>query len=1223
MSPFGLQNELIRIGRILNRWQAEIRAVLLIASALAGLWLLTLSDLVFRYQRAGRLTAWLLLIAGGAVGIWYVIAALRTRRTPEGVAARLEHTFPALDNHLINTLQFSRRANAGPMEQQYVEQNAPDWSVIKIKTLRDRKTQWRSYAVLFLACLTLIATGAWVGGAWNNALARMLNPFSPRAPTTLAIIHGVTPGNSAILKGASLALACKVSGKQGQLVYLDLWPEDDKRNVIKLGRLTGNGEETHAYQIPRIATGYQYRFRAGDAVSERFAVQALPPLAFSRLEVAVTPPAIARRSLGEDGQARMGARSFDGLTETPSIPQDSILAFDLKCNRELASATVMTTNPVSLQSPDRGQSWSGQVVLASTRPLVITARDAHGATAETTLKIEVIPDAAPAIHIIAPTGRTRLAAGAAPRIQWEVSDDFGLASVRLETIPLQEKSTGQDIAGQNIAPGAQIQAWPLDGVRAFATNWNGAEFPFSMAEPLAFRIVAEDNRAGGRNGAGGHNSAGGEPNRTVSAPIVFEWNTPKDVASQNKAAAAKLAETMKSLVERQRENLEKTTNLEAVQPPAKPSAWQDTAEAQLVIRKIAGQLIADPQKPLGTLTEPLRKLHLGTMAEVIDVLARIPGAETLQKSMLAKRAILLETRILRVLTSTEAALDTVKRNQEVTGLLGQLDELVKGQDSALAQTRASVTNAVKLSAALVDKQDRLAGALTEFVQACRKDATTLTASDMAFSKLLIQIADGCESNKLAALMLKAAECLQDKQPATAIPPQSKALAALTEFQKLLNGWRIQEATQKAADLREALQAAGKKMDKLIELESKSVDAMRETLRQEDKSRKPLDDLEEEYVELHEQMNEALMKIATDLQIFPELPVGNDLVEDVFQVYEEVKQKLGADKAAIKEIGLQKEDWILAVNDALKDTKKRLDDTECWLPADADNRKALTENFDQMEMPKVPIIPMPGEMEDIIGELAEQEEELEKKSDDSATNQGMADALMGWDIKEGEFVGYSAKGKSGNTRPDHKEQDGRSNVGRAGMADGETAAGSGKINAGDENIDKRMTQDSSQSGQVQEDGHSKAKATGGGKGSGYGDELGMAGSGPRRDSKITQGSELGLQTMLKRNAQALYARSELSHVRTGSLDEAIRWMQQAEDAIARGYPIQQVREFQRNAVTALKKSRTELGGAVMNSANASTPAAPPIDDQLAGVRDEAPTAYRELVSEYFKSLSAMP
>lgn len=1188
----------------MNRWQAEIRAVLFIAIALAGLWLLTLSDLIFRYQRAGRLAAWFLLIAGGAAGLWYVIAALRVRRTPQGVAARLEQKFPKLDNHLINTLQFSQRENADPMEQQYVERNAPDWSVVKVKALRDRKKQWRAYAALFLACLALIATGVWIGSAWNNALARMLNPFSPRAPTTLAVIHEITPGNSAMLKGASLALACKVSGTQGQIVYLDLWPEDDKRSVIKLGRLTGGRTETYDYQIAKIATGYKYRFRAGDAVSERFTVQALPPLAFSRLEVTVTPPASLVRQ-GVKGQTRPNIRRFDGLTETPAIPQDSVLSFDLKCNREITSATLMITNPLPLISPDRGQSWSGQVVLASTQPLVITARDAHGATAETTLKIEVIPDAAPVIRVLAPTARTRLAAGSAPRIQWEVADDSGLASVQLEKISVMEKETGK------ASSGTPVQTWQLNGASAFATNWNGDGLPLNTTEPLALRIVAVDNRAGGA------------PNRTISAPIIFEWSTPKDVASQNKAAANKLAEMTKSLVDRQRENLEKTTKLETVQQTAKPSDWQDAARAQQAIRKIAGQLIADPQKPLGTLTDPVRKLYTGTMTEVVDVLTRIPGAVPAQKTILTKRAILMETRILRVLTSTEAGVDTVKRNQEITGLLGQLDALVKGQETVLAQTKAGITNAVKISATLADKQDRLAGALTEFTQACRKEATTATATDMEFSKLLIKVADGCESNKVSALMLKAAEHLQNKQPETAIPPESQALASLTEFQRLLNNWRIQEATQKADEMREALQAASKKMDKLIELESKSVDAIRETLRQEDKSKKPMDDLEEEYEELHEQMKDSLMKIAIDLQIFPELPVGNDLVEDVFQVYEEVKQTLGTDKAAVKESGLQKEDWILAMNDALKDTKKRIDDTESWLPADADNRKALTENFDKEEMPQVPVIPMPGEMEDIIGDLAKQEKELEEEADDSATNQGAADALMGWEIKEGEFANYSSKGKSGNTRPDHKEQDGRSNVGRAGMADGETAAGSGKINEGDEKIDKRMTQDSSQSGQVQEDGHSKAKATGGGKGSGYGDELGMAGSGPRRDSKIKQGSELGLQTMLKRNAQALYARSELSHVRTGSLDEAIRWMQQAEDAIAKGYPIQQVREFQRNAVTALKKSQTELGGAAMDAADTAAPGAPPIDDQLAGVRDEAPSVYRELVSEYFKSLSAAP
>ncbi|MBI2440975.1 MAG: hypothetical protein HYV35_06340 [Lentisphaerae bacterium] len=1196
MSPASLQSELMRIGRILNRSQAEIRAALFVAATLGAMWLMTISDLFLRYQRAGRLIAWLVLVGGGMAGIFLVVKALRARRTPQGVAARLEHAFPLLDNHLINTLQFAQREQPDLLEQQYLERAAPDFALVKIKALLPHKTRWRAYVMLLLAGLIFFATGAWVGSSWNNALARLLNPFSARAPTTLAVIKSVTPGNGAALKGASLTLECKATGKPGQLVSLDLWPADDKRAALKLGKLTGNGEETFSYLIPRLATSYQYRFRAGDAISDRFAIKTLSALAFTRLAVTVTPPA----ALG------LETRSFDGLTNALAAHENSILAVELEGNRELAAATLTTTNSVELASADGGKTWKGQIVLSSAQGLVVKGRDAHNTTAETTLKITVIPDAPPEIRVIAPEGRTHLAAGAAPRIQWEVSDDFGLSAVRLESSPEQTVSVGAEVV-----PGLEVQSWAPDGAMIFSTNWSGEGFPFSMTKPLVLRIVALDNRAGGK------------PNRTVSAPIVFEWTTSKDLASQNKVAADKLAETIKSLVERQRVNLEKTTALEAGLKTFKPDDWRAALQAQQLIRQITGQLLADPAKPLSTLAEPVRTLYQGAMLEVIDVLERIAPAPAPDKTTLARQAILLETRILRVLTSTETGLDAVRRNQEISSLLSQLDALVKGQETVLVQTRSAVTNAAVLSAALVDKQDRLSGALTEFVQTCRKEAVILTASDQAFSAILSQIADGCESNKIPALMLKAAECLENKQPAKAIPPQSETLAALTSFQKLLNSWRIQDATQTMADLRTELQEASKKMDKLIELETKSLDGIRETMRQKDASGKAFDEFEEEYAELHEQTKEALLQIATDLQVFPELPVGNDLVEDVFQVFEEVKQKPGSEKAAIEEVGLQKEDFILDYIDSLKDTKKRIDDVECWLPAAPDSERRLIESFDSAEMPEIPIIPLASEAEDIIGELAEQEEELAKQADDSAGNQGVPDMSMGWDIAEGEWTSYAAKGKSGNRAPDHKEQDGRSIIGRQGMADGETTAGSGKISEGDENIEKRMTQDSSQSGQVQEEGHTKAKATGGGKGSGYGDELGMSGSGPRRDSKVSQGSEQGLQALLKRNAQALYARSELSHIRTGSLDEAIRWMQQAEDAMAKGYPIQQVREFQRRAVKALKKSRTELGGAVMDSPEGSKLSAPPIDDQLAGVRDEAPATYRELVAEYFKALSAAP
>ena len=45
---------------------------------------------------------------------------------------------------------------------------------------------------------------------------------------------------------------------------------------------------------------------------------------------------------------------------------------------------------------------------------------------------------------------------------------------------------------------------------------------------------------------------------------------------------------------------------------------------------------------------------------------------------------------------------------------------------------------------------------------------------------------------------------------------------------------------------------------------------------------------------------------------------------------------------------------------------------------------------------------------------------------------------GWEIRDGPMPGFGAQGKSGNEKPNHNEQMGRSSGGRQGMSDGEMA-----------------------------------------------------------------------------------------------------------------------------------------------------------------------------------------
>jgi len=79
------------------------------------------------------------------------------------------------------------------------------------------------------------------------------------------------------------------------------------------------------------------------------------------------------------------------------------------------------------------------------------------------------------------------------------------------------------------------------------------------------------------------------------------------------------------------------------------------------------------------------------------------------------------------------------------------------------------------------------------------------------------------------------------------------------------------------------------------------------------------------------------------------------------------------------------------------------------------------------------------------------------------------------------------------------------------------------------------------------------------------------------------------------------------------------MRDAEVAKQKGLPIREIREFQRKAVAALKQTQAELQPG-MTAQQIQVGRSATHDTQLAAAADDAPPAYRDLVADYFKSLS---
>ncbi len=1183
-----IHSDLRRINRAANAWAAAIRLGAALSVLGAAVWLAALTDLWLPFSRVVRLGVALALAVGAAAAVVLILLSLFHRRSPAAVAALVERRFPELDNHLINVVQMSAEPHDA-LAKAYVAQGVPGWASLDWQRLRDPDRLVRVWAPV--VALAMLWTASWllVHPGWSIATHRVLNPFSDLAPASVATVIAVKPGHVTVNQGDTLTVTCEARGRTGQKVTLEWRPEHDRPSALTLGSLTGGSADTFSYTFPRVTDGFTYRLRAGDAQpSDRYRVTVRPPLAFATARARVTSPPYTG----------LPARDVDMLAARLSLPQNARLDMTLSGNRPFVAGSARVDDQPPVATRVGKDSSTVALTVVSGRVVRVSATDADKATVTTDFPFDLVPDRPPAIRIIAPVGRVALPAGGTPRIQFEANDDYGLLTLAVQRVSRasREESTN-----------AVMQEWTLKGERSVTLTWTGTWT--DVRSDAAFQVVALDTLQPGA------------PNRAVSPLVVFDLSPSDSLLEATREAGASAAASLGRLIELQRENLTLTTRLHDTAAESTTEDWQTAQAAQSRIRRLAGELLADPRQPLGTLEAALRRAYDEPMLEVIDTLERITRYKPGERTALSPRAVALETQILALLNRLQAGLTPVRDQQAATGLLAMIDALVKGQRDTLDTVRAAVARGLAAPAAMTKRQDTLASDLADFISGCRSEASQQERTDAEFAKAARAAADLAEAKAIRTEMLRAAEHLEANRADKAVTPQTRALEGLVAVQDLLNRWRAQDAARQTEELRKIVETAKDALEKLTAVQAQVVDSLRAMETQKDRSNNERLELIEENAELKAQMEEALAKLANDLQVLPNLPVGNELVEDVSQIYEEVKQVAGSDKDPASELGLQKEDWIL---DLLKLQTNRMDDMEMWLVAKPDNIKRNTETFDLQEMPEIALVPLPEQFEDIIGDLLEQQEEIRDQSDDSTGNQGTADLPAGWGVAEGEFTDYAAKGKSGNERPEHKDQDGRSGVGREGMSDGEVVTASGKINEGDKNIEKRMTRDSSQAGQIQEEGHAEAKATGGGKQSGVAEGLGMHGQGPRRDAASNKPSPLGAQALLRRNAESIYAKASLRHIRTGELDAAIYHMRQAEDALAQGQPIRQVREFQQRAASALKQTRTELGGGFSEvTLSDGERAARITEEQVASPADEAPARYRDLVSEYFKVLSEGP
>jgi hypothetical protein len=264
--------------------------------------------------------------------------------------------------------------------------------------------------------------------------------------------------------------------------------------------------------------------------------------------------------------------------------------------------------------------------------------------------------------------------------------------------------------------------------------------------------------------------------------------------------------------------------------------------------------------------------------------------------------------------------------------------------------------------------------------------------------------------------------------------------------------------------------------------------------------------------------------------------------------------------------------------------------------------------------------LPGELEDLVGELMEGEEDLfDEMEDVSSSAADSLDKGAGWDAMDGPISNMSAKGVTGNRLPNTSEIGGRSGEGRQGRASGEFVADEA-VGKGGRKTPSRLTPDPYVKGQIKDHSRQSAGgATGGGKESGKGGE-GLEGSlrrppGPRDAQRLA-----GKQAALRNKAEGIDLQFQVANFHRTDLERMIEIMSQVERDLKAGRYQNALR--QRHVLAeGLGNIKQYLEGELEVRQDATPNLPTDIQKKILGsMHDPSPSGWEELNRRYFERLA---
>ncbi len=288
--------------------------------------------------------------------------------------------------------------------------------------------------------------------------------------------------------------------------------------------------------------------------------------------------------------------------------------------------------------------------------------------------------------------------------------------------------------------------------------------------------------------------------------------------------------------------------------------------------------------------------------------------------------------------------------------------------------------------------------------------------------------------------------------------------------------------------------------------------------------------------------------------------------------------------------------------------------EKWLPDYLDREQWQME--DAPSPTDINAAELPDTLEDMIGDLLEQEEDLFDAIDDLSSD-AMAglDKGAGWDVLDGPISNMNAQGVTGNQLPNTSDISGRSGEGRSGRSEGEMIEdeATGK---GGRRTETRLTDDPYQEGHIEDtDASAPGGATGGGKVSVAGAE-GLEGP-PPPELQDALDAMAARQALLTQRANALRVQLDADDLSQFALTDAIVLMNRVQKDLD-DYNYENALRRRDDLVRNLRNA--QAGSVDLQFVQDATKSAATDDTSVYAPQSDLPDAYRDHLQEYYRRLS---